>query len=127
MREREAPVSTRYSTPVSSSLMLKVAYEGQAATVWGSLSTRFLARHRGGGKNMLWHRSVDGIGTANFGFGTAVLKEGVGIVGGLVASLIATGFSVENLLRRYCRPYSYRYLKEEGVRAVRWLLLAWAV
>ena len=110
--------------PVSSSLMLKVAYEGQAATVWGSLSTRFLARRREGGKNMPWRRSVGGIGTANFDVGTAVLKEGAGIVGGLEALLIAIGFCGENLLRLYCRPYPYRCPSEEGLRAWRWLLLA---
>ena len=41
--ERAAPVSTRYSIPVSSHLIVKVEYVGQAAAVGGSLPRRFLS------------------------------------------------------------------------------------
>ena len=72
MIDLDAPVSTRYSTPVFSSFMVKVEYEGQAATVLGSLSTRFLTRHRVGDKSMLWHQIAGGKHIMNLGAGTVV-------------------------------------------------------
>ena len=78
--------------PVSSSLRLKVAYEGQAATVWGSLLTRFLTRCNEGGMNRLWRRNVGGKSTANYYLEVVVLEEAAVANGGCVASLVATDF-----------------------------------
>ena len=72
--ERDAPVSTRYSIPVSSNLIVNVAYVGQAAAVGGSLSTRFLT-------NCKVYGTVGHYARTSYGKSITLRQEGTGISG----------------------------------------------